>query len=116
MKHEYWIDSELNALISVVPFSGYVFEQDSAGNQIGVRAFQKGKPKNLSGTVVGYVIKPDGTMINRISGNRSGNKAWITLPADACALPGLIQVTIKMEENGAITTLGVIDIKVQNSM
>lgn len=102
---ELWFDQDLNEPVSVRTVSGNIFHQDAGGNKIGVRVTKDGASYALSsGTVTGYVIRADGTTIT-ISGTRSGNTAYIILPATACSVKGPIQIVIKLTQGSEIVTL-----------
>ena len=116
LRREYWIDADLNRLPKPCDLTGNLFREGDAGDRIGVRVYRDGKPEILTGSIKGYIILPDKSMINQINGEREGNAAWVDLPAAACASPGLIEIFVKMEENASITTLGTIKAKVCHSI
>ena len=115
-RFEFWQDLDMDNLPKVEVLNGVIFTADSGANQLGVRVTKGGQSVTLSGTVRGFVIKPDGTMVNDISGTRSGNTASIVLPAAAYTVPGMARVIIKLLVSGAeTTTLGAWDIFVASS-
>lgn len=88
---------------------GRAFSLDDGANKVGVIVKENGQPKTLSGIVKGYVIKPDGSMINDIVGSKSENRAWIVLPSSAYALQGQITVTVKLVNGTEVSTLGAVE-------
>lgn len=106
---ETWIETDLMKLPTVMRLMGRAFSSDDGGNKVGVIVKDGGEPITLSGTVKGYIIKPDGTMINDVSGSKSGNRAWIVLPSSAYALQGQITVTIKLINGTEVSTLGAVE-------
>ena len=112
---ETWINTEVTKLPTVMRLMGRAFTEDNGANKIGVIVTENGQPKTLTGTVKGYVIKPDGTMINDITGSSSQNKAWIVLPASAYAIQGKITVTIKLINGTDVSTLGAVEANVYKS-
>ena len=106
---ETWIETDLQRLPTVLRLMGRAFSADDVANKVGVIVKDGGEPITLSGTVKGYIIKPDGTMINDISGSKSGNLAWIVLPSSAYAQQGQITVTIKLINGIEVSTLGAVE-------
>lgn len=104
MMFEYWLETDLQRLAEV-KHSGIVFSQDSGANKIGVKVTNNGIPVTLTGTVNGYVIKPDGTTIE-ITGDKSGNEAWVVLSSSAYSVVGSISVFVKLINGTEVTTLG----------
>jgi len=101
---ETWFDQDLSETVRMRTMTGIMFRQDSLGNLVGVRITKDGAEVTLAGTVTGYVIKPDGTTIT-VSGTRSGNTAYIILPATAYTDAGPVTITIKLAEGSEILTL-----------
>ena len=101
---ETWFDQDLGEPVKIRTMTGVMFRQDSQGNLVGVRITKDGEAVTLAGTVTGYVIRADGTTIT-VSGTRSGNTAYIILPATACAVTGPVTITIKLAEGSEILTL-----------
>lgn len=106
-KVETWLDCDLKKPVKVHQMNGNVFSHDVDGNLIGVNVYSDGEPVTLSGTVIGYCIIPDGSTIS-IAGTRSGNKASIVLPEAALLLSGMVNIVIKLTDNGVVTTLAAI--------
>ena len=101
---ELWFDCDLSQPQIVHEVRGNVFSQDSQANQIGVRVKNNGANYTLSGTVKGYIILADGTLLV-INGTRSGNTAYIILPAEAYAVVGQIGISIQSVNGDTKTTL-----------
>ena len=102
---EIWNDTDLTRLASVKPVSGRVFSQDSSANKIGVNVYDGGEPVTLSGTVKANIIKANGETIT-VTGNKSGNQAWVVLPADAYTVVGKIGIYLRIEDGTQVITLG----------
>lgn len=100
---ETWFDQDL---LKPVPIRqiGSIYSQDALGNRIGVNVTKDGESVTLSGTVNGYIILPDGSHIS-CPGYRSGNKAYINLPANAYSIIGPISIAVKLTDGSSITTL-----------
>ena len=106
---ETWIETELTKLPTVMKLMGRVFSADDGANKVGVIVKDGGEPITLSGTVKGYIILPDGTMVNDVSGSKSGNRAWIVLPSSAYSQQGQITVTVKLINGTEVSTLGAVE-------
>lgn len=104
-RFETWLDADLTVLPHVVALPDDTFTADAQANRVGVRVTKAGKPVTISGDIRGYVIRPDGATLN-VTGDKSGNTAWIILPAIAYTAPGKIMVIIKSVDGETITTLG----------
>lgn len=104
-RFETWLDTDLTVLPHVVQLPDDTFTADAQANKVGVRVTKAGQPVTVSGTINGYVIKPDGSTIT-VNGSKSGNTAWIILPAIAYTAPGKIMVIIKSVDGESVTTLG----------
>ena len=109
---ETWLETDSGKLARVTKLRGRTFSQDEDANKIGVIV---NGVSALSGDVKGYVIRPDGTMVNDITGSKSGNMAWIVLPDDAYTQTGMITVTLKVVDGETITTLGAVEAYVYKS-
>ncbi len=105
---EYWLDCHLDKLQQLRETQGCVFTQDAMANKVGVRVYNNGQAVSLSsGSVKGYIILANETTVV-VSGTRSGNTAYIILPEAAYAVPGPIQITIKLEDGNTVTTLAAV--------
>ena len=102
---ETWLKSDLQEPIRIVTVHGNVFTQDNMANRIGVEVTDGGAAASLSGTVSGLVIRQDDTTIG-VTGTLSGNKAYVDLPEAAYAVPGQIQVAIRLTTGNTKTVLG----------
>lgn len=97
---EYWMDVRKDSLPQV-KILGNAFLQDDRSNKVGVRM-----DENIpSGTVKGYIIRPDEVMAT-VTGSKSGKNAWIILPNAAYDKVGKIYVTVKIESSSQVATLG----------
>lgn len=80
---------------------------DAAANTYGVQVYRNGEPENISGTVKGYFVKPDGATLE-ITGAISGNLATVTLTSACYQMAGAFSLAIKCIGGGATTTLRVL--------
>lgn len=101
---ETWLTRDLSRPNCVQVLDHALFSGDNGGNAIGVIVLKDGAPYAISGTVEGYVMKGDGTT-ETITGARQGNEAWIALPESALNVPGKVQISIRLTENGEKTVL-----------
>lgn len=108
------LKSDLKKPVTVQALQGVVFTADSAGNRVTVEVTDGGSPATLSGTVTGYVIRADGGTL-AVTGTLSGNKASIVLPASAYAVPGPMQIAIRLTAGSVKTVLGACSGYVQRS-
>ena len=108
------LKSDLKKPVTVQALQGVVFTADSAGNRVTVEVTDGGSPAALSGTVTGYVIRADGGTL-AVTGTLSGNKASIVLPASAYAVPGPMQIAIRLTAGSVKTVLGACSGYVQRS-
>ena len=114
-RFETWLDTDLTVLPHVVALPDDTFTADAQANLVGVRVTKAGQPITVSGTINGYVIKPDGTT-NTVTGGKSGNTAQIILPAAAYTTPGKIMVIIKSVDGETVTTLGACECVMHRAM
>ena len=104
---ESWFEQDLNEAVKVRYLDGVVFDADNKGNLVGVRIYRNGSPVNLSGSCNGYCITASGNSIPVI-GTISGNTAYIVLPDTAYAVPGPINIILKVVDGTTVTTLAAI--------
>ena len=102
---ETWLKADLKGPQTVEVLSGVLFSQDNLGNKVGVIVTDGGSAASLSGTVTGYIVRSDGNTVT-VNGTLSGNRASITLPSTAYAIPGPIKISIKLTTGSVKTTLG----------
>ena len=97
---EYWMDARKDSLPQV-RILGNAFLQDDRSNKVGVKL-----DENIpAGTVRGYIIRPDDVMAY-VTGQKEENRAWILLPDAAYDKTGKIYVTVKIESEDEVATLG----------
>lgn len=105
---ETWLTRDLSRPNCVQVLDHALFAGDNGGNAIGVIVLKDGAPYAISGTVEGFVMKGDGTT-ETISypnaGTYQDNKAWIALPESALNVPGKVQISIRLTQNGEKTVL-----------
>lgn len=102
---ESWFKQDLTAPVTVRRLQGHVFTQDNLANLIGVEILSNGSAASVSGTVVGYVIRADDATVV-VSGTLDGNRASITLPEAAYAIPGEISIVIKNDSTTVCAVTG----------
>lgn len=101
---ETWLNCDTTKLVTVKALDGNVFNADNEGNLLGVYVSKKGQPVELSGSVMGYVIRPDGGTVT-VPGSLSENRAWIVLPQSAYAVIGQISIAIRLVNGTEKTVL-----------
>jgi lysophospholipase L1-like esterase len=112
---EFWMTTDLKRGSSQVQvLHGQTFTQDNLGNRVGVVVLDGGEPATLNGTVTGYVIRADGGTVV-VAGAVDGNRAYIDLPESAYAVPGQIQIAIRLVSSEAKTVLGAVSAYVQRT-
>lgn len=99
------LTSDLTKPVEVVSLNGVFFTGDSNANVIAVDVYNNGAAASLSGSVKGYVILPNHSTLPAISGTLSGNRASITLPAEAYVLEGAIDIVIKVESGSGTSAV-----------
>ena len=104
MIREHWVNSDTMSLPEVKAFD-LIFSMDDMANRVGVNVTKEGEPVELQGSVIGYIVKPDGSTITT-AGQKQGNKAWVDLPAAAYTTPGLVSVFVKVTDENRTITLG----------
>lgn len=92
---ETWIKTDLQQPVKFTDIHGMVFTQDNMANRIGVEVYDGRSAADLSGIVLGYIIRADNTTVV-VDGSLSGNKVWVDLPESAYAVPGQIQIAIRL--------------------
>lgn len=105
---ETWLDQDLKKPVRIQYLSGNLFSQDNMGNLIGVNVTDDGAPATLGGSVSANVIRADGATVAVDTGVLSGNRASVTLPQAAYAVPGVITVVIKITSGTDVTTLAAV--------
>lgn len=104
---ETWLKQDLKKPVKVHSFSGNVFSQDNMANLIGVELFDEGQAASVIGNVSANVLRADGATV-AVTGTLSGNRASVTLPQAAYAIPGMIAIVIKLSASSVVTTIGAI--------
>ena len=69
------------------------------------RVYSGGEAVTLSGTVSANVIRQDGETVT-VTGSRSGNTAYVDLTSACYAVPGHLEIYLKLTDSGTVTTLG----------
>lgn len=112
---EYWMTTDLKRGSSQVhALHGQTFTQDNLGNRVGVIVLDGGRPATLNGAVTGYVIRADGGTVV-VAGTVDGSKAYIDLPESAYAVPGQIQIAIRLISGETKTVLGALNAYVRRT-
>ena len=104
----------LNQPVAATFLHGNLFSQDNAGNTINVYVMDNGVPATIGGTVSANVIRADGNTV-AVSGAIEGNKAYVILPQACYAVPGRVEIIIKLTQSTTITTIAAIVANVYRS-
>ena len=102
---ETWLKADLKKQAAVEQLRGVLFSGDAGANKIGVIVTDGGETASLTGTVTGYIIRPDGETIPVTGAIEQGNRVYIILPAEAYEVTGYIRITIKIAADSAVVTL-----------
>ena len=108
---ESWVAQDLKKPVEVRYIKGNIFQDDNNGNLFGVIVTDNGSSASLTGTVIGYCIRANGTTVP-VSGTLSSNKASIILPDSAYIIPGQLNIVIKLTGSTVATTLAFIVVTV----
>ena len=111
---ETWLKTDLKSIVRVNAIHGNVFSQDNMANLIGVELLDGGEPATVTGSVSANVLRANGTTV-AVAGTLSGNKASVTLPQAAYAVPGMLAIVIKLTDSSTVTTIGAIQAVVYRS-
>ena len=85
-----------------------LFTGDDTSVRVGAEITTGKTPVEVSGTVKGYVILPNGMMIPPIDGQKEGNRVWIDLNELSMSMTGRIKVSIRVVDgSNKITVLNV---------
>ena len=104
----------LNQPVAATFLHGNLFSQDNAGNTINVHVMDNGEPATIGGTVSANVIRADGNTV-AVSGSLSGNQCSVVLPQACYAVPGRVEIIIKLTQSTTITTIAAIVANVYRS-
>ena len=80
------------------------FEGDNLSNEIQVEITNGGAPASVSGTVVGYAIRANGSTVV-MAGTLTGNVASVVLPEACFAYLGMLGVSVQLVTGSVKTTL-----------
>ena len=72
MNFEKWFITDLQQPLIVQELKGIIFTGDEDANVIGFEVYDNGTSVSLSGSCVGYIIRPDGVTVTE-TGTISGN-------------------------------------------
>ena len=114
MNFEKWFVTDLKQPLIVQELKGFLYTGDEDGNLIGFEVYDGGTSATLSGSCVGYIIRPDGVTVTE-TGTISGNKASIVLPSAAYYHEGAIDIVIKVTASGNRVAVGAVRGYVQRS-
>ena len=98
------LNYEVTRPVQVQYISGNMFSMDNGGNAVHVFAHYEGVPVDIAGTVSANVMRSDGTTV-AVSGAIVGNEAYVIFPQAAYAVPGIVQVVIKLTQESTIVTI-----------
>lgn len=106
MQFEKWYDIDLKKPRQFVPDIGFpTFEGDNNSVRIGVNVFSDKTPSDVTGTIKGYCILPNGVALMPWDGAKDGNRAWIDVPDDALIMNGRITLSIRCFDADETTVL-----------
>lgn len=106
MQFEKWYDVDVLRPRQLIPDLGFpVFKGDANSVRVGVHMFSNKEPLDVSGSVEGYVLLPNGAMAPVITGEKEGNAAWIDLSELSLAIIGRIQVAIRLVDGEEETVI-----------
>ena len=88
---EIWVNVDLSASVPTVFVESGFFTEDAEGRLIGVKVFDKTAPHNLTGSIKYFAKLSDGTTLEDIGNEISGNEASATLPR---LLGGPIEISL----------------------
>ena len=104
------VDIELNSGSVHRSFLNYTIGGgDYLANQFGFNALRNSQAENISGSVNGYFIRPDGYTVPINNGVISGNKAYITLIEECYEVEGKFTLSIKLTGNGVNGTIRIVE-------
>lgn len=107
MNFEKWFVTDLQQPLMVQELKGFLYTGDEDGNLIGFEVYDGSSAATLSGSCVGYIIRPDGVTVTE-NGTISGNKVSIVLPAAAYYHEGAIDIVIKVTASGNRVAVGAV--------
>jgi endonuclease/exonuclease/phosphatase family metal-dependent hydrolase len=102
---ESWFRQDLKKPVAVRQLTGNLFSADNAANLIGVEVLNDNAPAEISGAVMGYVIRSDGATV-LVQGTLEGNKCSVTLPSSCYAVIGQISIVIKLGTTTVLACTG----------
>ena len=111
-KFERWYMQDLNNKIRPILDLSVVFTGDNDSVTVGVHVTKGGSPATLSGTVSATVIRSNGTTVP-LTGTLSGSDVSVVLTQACFAVPGKIDVSLTVTDDGQIITVGKISYRVE---
>lgn len=102
---ESWFRQDLKKPVAVRQLTGNLFSADNAANLIGVEILNDDAPAEVSGAVMGYIIRSDGATVS-VQGTLAGNKCSVTLPSSCYAVIGQISIVIKLGTTTVLACTG----------
>ena len=104
--YEFTQQTDLRRPLHVEALHGVVFTADTLANRFTAEVKNDGEAVDLSQTTVsGYAIRSDGETVY-VTGAAVSNRASILLPASAYAVPGTLDIIIKVSGGGATMAVG----------
>ena len=107
MNFEKWFVTDLQQPLTVQELKGFLYTGDEDGNLIGFEVYDGSSAATLSGSCVGYIIRPDGVTVTE-NGTISGNRVSIVLPAAAYYHEGAIDIVVKVTASGNRVAVGAV--------
>ena len=102
MQFERWFDLDLDKGRALnVDLGPVLFTEDSNSLKLGIRLFENGEAVEVTETVSGKAIIPDGSTIMPLDAGSTINEAWIIIPQTALELPGKIEMFLRISNASA---------------
>ena len=111
-KFERWYTQDLNQKVQPTFDLSCMFTGDNESALIGVHVTKGGSPATLSGTVSATVIRSNGTTVP-LTGTLSGSDVSVVLTQACFNVPGKIDVSLTVTDEGQIITVGKISYRVE---
>lgn len=102
---ETWLKCDLRKAVAVVPLKGHLFSADNNGNLIGVEITENGLPHPVTGTIVLYGMRSDGTTVISRQDVMNTSRPSIVLEGDYYTVVGPIQLVLRLIEGNSSTVL-----------
>lgn len=99
MQFEKWIRVDIDkGRAASVDIGPCLFTGDVNSLKLGMEVVSGTDPVTVTGTVTGHAILSNGATTAPVTGEISGNRAWIVLPSSALVLRGKIEIFIRVTD------------------